>query len=113
MLLGNPNKFAFLIERISEWESETWKNGIMFVIINGEIYPKNLRTTTFNSEIPGILAQNSAFINPVINEELYEKSESEIIKYMSDEENENYYRFLSHFMKLTIQVTGSILFQVK
>lgn len=100
MLLGNPNKFAFLIERISEWESETWKNGIMFVIINGEIYPKNLRTTTFNSEIPGILAQNSAFINPVINEELYEKSESEIIKYMSDEENENYYRFFIPFHEI-------------
>lgn len=32
MLLGDPYRFAFLIERIPEWEKTGWKNGIMFVI---------------------------------------------------------------------------------
>ena len=60
MLLGNPYKFAFLIERIPDWEKGSWKNGIMFVIINDNIYPKDVRTTTFNSEIPEILDSDSA-----------------------------------------------------
>ena len=55
MLLGDPYRFAFLIERIPEWEKTGWKNGIMFVIINDDVYPKYVRTTTFNSEMPDIL----------------------------------------------------------
>lgn len=100
MLLGNPNKFAFLIERIPDWEKDIWKNGIMFVIINDDIYPKNVRTTTFNSELPEILDSESAFINPIIDKELYGKSDEQTIEFVSDEENEYYYRYFIPFHEI-------------
>ena len=100
MLLGDPYKFAFLIERIPDWEKGSWKNGIMFVIINGDIYPKSVRTTTFNSEIPEILDPDSAFINPIIDKELYEKSDLQIIEFVDDEEKENYYRYFIPFHEI-------------
>ncbi len=99
MLLGNPYKFAFLIERIPNWEKDSWKNGIMFVMINGDIYPKNVRTTTFNSEIPEILDSDSAFINPIIDKELYEKSDLQIIEFIDDEEK-NCHRYFIPFHEI-------------
>ena len=99
MLLGNPYKFAFLIERIPNWEKDSWKNGIMFVMINGDIYPKNVRTTTFNSEIPEILDSDSSFINPIIDKELYEKSDLQIIEFIDDEEK-NCHRYFIPFHEI-------------
>ena len=100
MLLGDPYKFAFLIERIPDWEKGSWKNGIMFVIINSNIYPKDVRITTFDSEIPEILDSDSAFINPIIDKELYEKSDLQIIEFVDDEEKENYYRYFIPFHEI-------------
>ena len=100
MILGDPYKFAFLIERIPDWEKGCWKNVIMFVIINGDIYPKNVRITTFNSEIPEILDPDSAFINPIIDKKLYEKSDSQIVEFVDDEEKENYYRYFIPFHEI-------------
>ena len=100
MLLGNPDKFAFLIERIPDWEKEIWKNGIMFVIINDDIYPKDVRTTTFNSELPEILASDSAFINPVVDKDLYGKSDLQIVSFVSDDEKEQYYRYYIPFHEI-------------
>ncbi|MCM1226620.1 MAG: immunity 42 family protein [Clostridium sp.] len=100
MILGDPYKFAFLIERIMDWEKDYWINGIMFVIINDEIYPKDVRTTTFNSEIPDILSSDSALMNPIVDVKLYGKTDSEIIAFVDDEENENYYRYLIPFHEI-------------
>ena len=73
----------------------------MFVIINGDIYPKNVRITTFNSEIPEILDPDSAFINPIIDKKLYEKSDSQIVEFVDDEEKENYYRYFIPFHEIS------------
>lgn len=105
MLIGNPYKFCFLIERIPEWEG-SYINGIMFVIVNGELYPKEVRTTTFNSEFPDILRPGSAFINPVNDKKLYDKRESELLSYIADvtyPKNDtvlNDYRFLIFFHEI-------------
>lgn len=100
MLLGDPYKFAFLIERIPDWERDTYKNGIMFVIINDDIYPKDVRTTTFNCEFPEVLASDSAFINPVVDKDLYEKSDLQIIDFVDDEDKELYYRYFIPFHEI-------------
>ena len=100
MLLGDPYRFAFLIERIPEWEKTGWKNGIMFVIINDDVYPKYVPTTTFNSEMPDILRADSAFITPIIDTELYLKSDEEIIEIVDDEENEKYYFYFIPFHEI-------------
>ena len=106
MVIGNPLKFAFLIERIEDWEVDYWKNGIMFVILNEGIYPKEVRTTTFNSEIFDILNSNSAFMNPLIDKELYNKSDLELFHYIADItfpedlETDNDYRYLIPFHEI-------------
>lgn len=105
MIFGNPYKFAFLVERIPEWEG-SWINGMLFVIVNGEVYPKDVRTTTFNSEFSDILSTNSAFINPVDNKELYGKRETELFSYVADVtyphsfDHDNDYSFLIPFHEI-------------
>ncbi len=106
MIIGNPDKFAFLIEIIPEWEDDYFKNGIMFVSVNGEIYPKEVRTTTFNSELPDILGEHSPFINPVSDSELYNHCQPELTKCLADItfpqniEYDNDYRFLIPFHEI-------------
>ena len=43
MLFGTPDKFAFLIERVPEWEDVSYVNGIMYVCLNWKMYPDTLR----------------------------------------------------------------------
>lgn len=106
MLIGNPLKFAFLIERVQDWETDDWKNGIMFVIVNDGIYPKEVRTTTFNSEIFDILNPDSAFANPFVDTEMYNKSNLELFQYMvdvtfpKDFNADNDYRYLIPFHEI-------------
>lgn len=105
MIIGNPYQFAFLLERMPEWEN-TWINGLMFVAVNGEIYPKEVRTTTFNSELPDILSVDSAFIDPILDKKLYSKEKTELLSYIANltypqsiEEN-NDYSFLIPFHEI-------------
>ena len=106
MLFGDPNKFAFLIDRVPEWEMGGWINGIMFVIVNGEVYPKDVRTTTFGSELYSLLTDNSAFINPINDKELYGKDGPELLRHLADmtyppnPDDDNDYRFLIPFHEI-------------
>lgn len=84
MIFGNPDKFAFLIERMPEWEDSTWINGIMFVLVNGKIYPAEIRTTTFNSELPDLLRDDSAFVHPVENQKLYRKKTAKLFRHLTE-----------------------------
>lgn len=70
MLIGNPDKFAFLLEIVPEWSDDTFINGMLYVFINGAQYPKTLRTTTLSDDIY-YLVDNSSFIHPKINDELF------------------------------------------
>jgi len=65
MVIGEPYKMAFILERMAIWEppDDTFRNGIMFLCVNGEIYPKDVRTTTFYTELPFLLAPESALMN--------------------------------------------------
>lgn len=100
MLCGNPSGFAFLMERIPEWEVNSWKNGLMFVIVNDDIYPKDVRTTTFNSELPDLLNPDSAFVHPVIDKALFAKNDQEILDYVDNEAHELYARYFIPFHEI-------------
>jgi len=71
MLIGNPDHFALMLEIVPEWCSDNFVQGIFYVYVNGVLYPDTLRTTTLNSEIYWLLEDNSPFINPQIDKELY------------------------------------------
>lgn len=106
MLIGDPYKLAFLIERVPEWEG-TYINGLMFLFINGNIYPEQTKTTTLNCELPVLLDENeSPFMNPVKNKELYKMNSHELFNYISklvypdDINTDNDYRYLIDFHEI-------------
>ena len=80
MLIGNPDNFALMLEIVPEWCSDNFVQGIFYVYVNGVIYPDTLRTTTLNSEIYGLLEDNSPFLNPQIDKELYNLEADELFK---------------------------------
>ena len=87
MFIGDVNypcDFGFFIERIPEWEYDTLKNGFMFMMINSELYPKSVRTTTLSSEFADLLAENSAMKNPVIDKELYHSDSETLFTAMAE-----------------------------
>lgn len=98
MLIGNPDKFAFLLEIVPEWCSNNFIQGILNVYVNGVQYPDALRTTTLNSDIHWLLEDTSPFINPQINEELYSLETVELFNTLSKltfpETGENDYSYL-------------------
>lgn len=74
MLFGNPDKFAFLIEKVPEW-NDGFVNGLLYVNVNGEIFPKELYTTTL-SDVGSVF--DYAFVNPPKDERLYALSDEEL-----------------------------------
>lgn len=39
MLFGDPYKVAFLLEVVDEWSDDYFKNGLLFLFLNGEAFP--------------------------------------------------------------------------
>ena len=99
MIIGIPNRLCFLIERVPEWENETSKNGMMFLCVEDDIYPDCIRTTTINSELCALTASNSAFMNPVIEPDIFSLEENELFSHMmrvtypENEKSDNDYRY--------------------
>lgn len=53
MVIGEPYKFAIIIEEIKEWNSDdTFGNGILQLCVEGSIFPKEIVTATLHCEIP-------------------------------------------------------------
>ncbi|WP_295158194.1 immunity 42 family protein [uncultured Ruminococcus sp.] len=86
MVIGESKyyDFGFILERIPEWEDDSFKNGIMFLMINGAIYPKSARTTTFNCELPDLLSKKSAMISPVVDRELFRLDSETLFEKLAD-----------------------------
>ncbi|MBO4866232.1 MAG: immunity 42 family protein [Ruminococcus sp.] len=87
MFIGDvkyPCNFGFMVEYMPEWSDSSFKNGLMFMMMNDELYPKNVRTTTFNSELPDVLADNSAMKNPVVDKKLYHTESEKLFEIMAD-----------------------------
>ncbi len=76
MLIGDPDKFAFLTEKVPEWSDNTYANGLLYVFVNGEIFPKELRTTTLSSDLCALC--DFAFANPPMDNRLYALPDDEL-----------------------------------
>lgn len=117
MVIGEPYKMALIVERMPIWEpqNDTFRNGIMFLCVNGEVYPKDVRTTTLNCELPWLLAPESPLMNTVIDKELFEMPSDELLAYLEsitypdvidddaddDIEIDNDYRFVLPFEEIS------------
>jgi len=101
MVIGNPCKFGFIIERIREWEaSGTYQSGIVFLFLDNTIYPDTVRNTTLNVDLYHLTRDDSPFMNPVIDPDLYELEKEQLFKtlyetaYPEDIEADNDYKYV-------------------
>ena len=113
MVIGEPYKMAFILERMNIWEppGDTFRNGIMFLCVNGEIYPKDVRTTTLGCELPWLLALESPLMNTVVDKELFKLPSDELLAYLEsitypddtddDDDIDNDYRFVLPFEEIS------------
>ena len=101
MVIGDPYKFGFIIERIREWEaSGTYQSGIVFLFLDNTIYPDTVRNTTLNVDLYHLTRDDSPFMNPVIDPDLYELEKEQLFKtlyetaYPEDIEADNDYKYV-------------------
>ena len=101
MVIGDPCKFGFIIERIREWEaSATYQSGIVFLFLDNTIYPDTVRNTTLNFDLYHLTRDDSPFMNPVIDPDLYELEKEQLFKtlyetaYPEDIEADNDYKYV-------------------
>lgn len=104
MLIGDPDRFALLIERVPQWESGGFVNGILYVFVGGELFPKELRTTTLNLDLCRLSAEDSPFMAPVTDVVLFALSAKDLFRRLYErtypEEELNDYRFLVPLQEL-------------
>lgn len=82
MIAGNPDKFAFLIEKVSDWSSCGFTNGLMYLYINGRSYPEDVHTATLNMELNNLTEHNSPMVNPVVDNELFCMKSKELFNFL-------------------------------
>lgn len=95
MILGNPYKFAVLIDPVESWNTDdTFCNGVLFLCVNGNIYPKEIETATLRYEVE-LLKHNLSKLET--NQRLYnlppQQAFIEIYNITFPENVDNDYRF--------------------
>lgn len=83
MLFGDPYKFGFLIERVAAWEYPPFVNGLMFLYLNENAYPAELRTTTLSTELPELLDDLSPLVAPKKDKKLFNAESDERFEYLA------------------------------
>ena len=97
MILGDPYKFAVIIEAIKEWNTcTTFCNGVLFFCIDGDIFPKAIDTATLTCELS---LYEEKFTTIIVNHELYDMPKEEAfvciynLVHPEDWDIDNDYRF--------------------
>lgn len=70
MIFGNPYHFAIWTDFVPEW-SELYKNGLFHLIINGKLYPDDIKTSTLFSDLYEITDSDCALISQPQNDEIF------------------------------------------
>ncbi|WP_225760298.1 immunity 42 family protein [Leclercia sp. Marseille-Q4284] len=70
MIFGNPYHFAIWTELVPQW-SESYKNGLFHLIINGNLYPDDIRTSTLSTDLYEITDSDCALISQPQNNEIF------------------------------------------
>ncbi|HDS6853826.1 TPA: immunity 42 family protein [Enterobacter cancerogenus] len=70
MIFGDPYRFAIWTEYIPQW-GETIKNGLFYLVINGTLYPGDVRTSTLLADLYEVIANDCALISHPQNKEIF------------------------------------------
>lgn len=97
MVLGNPDEFSVIIEKIEEWnENEDFCNGLLFFCIGGDLLPDKIISSTLAYELHNLVEQLE---NIVVDKKMYNMAQHEAFKEMytatfpEDSELDNDYQF--------------------
>lgn len=80
MIIGSSDKFAFLIEKVSDWSSCGYTNGLMYLYLRGKKYPVEDRTVTLNMEINHITSNTSPLVNPTVNKTMFDMAAHQLFE---------------------------------
>lgn len=71
MVIGDPNKFAILIDYIPLWSIDNgYKNGLFHFIVKGQMFPSSASVATLSGDV-GCLSDDNALITTPENEYLF------------------------------------------
>lgn len=95
MIFGNPYKFAIWTDYVPQW-GDSYKNGLFYFIVNGNLYPNDVRTSTLSSDLCEIISNDCALISHPQNEEIFSLSTADAFSrlycmaYPESTENDEY-----------------------
>lgn len=81
MVIGDPYKFAVLVQNIPEWGSDSYRNGLFHLIVDGKMFPDELSTATLDVEF-GELKNSHALISFPENREIFHKKKMDAFEIM-------------------------------
>ena len=97
MIVGNPDKFAIMVDIVDEWNyDDSFNNGIMIFWINSIVFPQELQNITLNSNF---MYFYQAIQNIVENSTIFSMNRDDAFKalyklvYSEDWDIDNDYRF--------------------
>ena len=76
MIFGDPYRFAIFADLVSDW-GEAFHNGLLYVFINGKMYPDDIRTSTLSVDLPDLLDESGPLIQCPVDVALYNKKSCE------------------------------------
>jgi len=74
MVIGNPYKFSIFVKKIQEWSCNTYQNGVFLLCIDGNLFPKEIFTSTLTLDVLE-LKQNLS--NVEVDKKLFEMKKEE------------------------------------
>lgn len=70
MIFGDPYRFAIWVEYVPQW-GDSYKNGLLYFVINGVLHPGDVRTSTLLSDLNEIIDEKCALIAHPKNEMIF------------------------------------------
>lgn len=70
MIFGNPYRFAVWVEIIPEWSGD-FKNGLFYLIVNGNMYPGDIRTATLSADLYELIEDGCALVSHPRNDDIF------------------------------------------
>lgn len=94
MIFGDPYRFAIWVEYLPQW-GEAFKNGLFNLMVNGNLYPNDIRTATLSTDLFEIIDNECALISLPENKDVFDMSVENAFDFLlklaypeSTEENE-------------------------
>ncbi|MDM1408404.1 Imm42 family immunity protein [Myroides sp. DF42-4-2] len=86
MVIGDPNKFAIIIDMVPEWNiTKSFKMGVFLYVLKANIFPKEIDTVTLSSDLYYFFERTpSALLNIPKDEKLFQMELYEAYKFMLD-----------------------------